>query len=482
MRRKFFWSLLGAVAVTLFIVTLLGGLVSLSVVRAQTRSEMQRQIAQISELVTEAIVEDEIDLDRPVTRDLIAEEAAPSTRRVVAEAARVAGPEAQVRLVAVTTDRRVLGGDLPAPIIRAFDFETVLTGGTMSERVAGVPGRQTVEVVAQSVADLGGRGSVLAVVLIRDSDVLKLGSIMGQMVLPLLVAAVVAAVIAARMSRWLVARLAQLRSTAEELAAGDHDARVPVEGTDEIADVSKAFNDMADELDAARIRERQFLMSVGHDLRTPLTTISGYVEVLEEGDVESAEINRIAGVLDRETGRLKRLIEDLMLLARLESHEFSIRQESVDVIAHLGETVEAHRMRATTAQIDLEFVPTGGGMVMIDPDRLDQVVGNLIENALRYTPENGTVTVLLDVSESAVRLAVSDTGTGIAVDDLPHIFERFYVARKYRSVRPEGSGLGLAIVQEVVGLMGGIIEARSNDDSSGTTITVEFPSQPSPTI
>ena len=475
MRRRFFWSLLGAVAATLLIVTVLGALVTLSVVRTQTRTEMQRQVGQIVELIQGALVADGVDLDGAAARDILSENAAPTVRRILAEAGRVAGPGAEVRLVGVTESRRIIGGNLPPSVVRVFDFETVLAGGTMTERATDLGGGSVVEVVALSVSGIGDTGSVLAAVLTRQADVLEFGSILRQMVLPLLVAAVVAAVAAGRMSGWLVRRLAQLRETAGQLASGNHDARAPLDGSDEIAEVAQSFNEMADEIDATRRREREFLMSVGHDLRTPLTTVSGYVEVLQEGDLDSDEISRIAGVLDRETGRLKRLIEDLMLLARLESREFSIRNELVDVVAHLTETIETFRPRAEAARVALNFEPHGGGSVVIDPDRLDQLTGNLIENALRYTPEAGRVTVRLEVGATAVLLEVVDTGPGIQAEDLPHIFEKFYVARKYRRVRPEGSGLGLSIVHEIVSAMGGAIAARSHSDPPGTTISVELP-------
>lgn len=475
MRRRFFWALLGAMAVTLLIVAVLGGLATLAAVREQTRTEMDRQIGQIVVLLQDALTDDGVELDGAVAREVLSQAEAPNVRRVMQEAARVAGPEAQVRLVAVTATERVIGGSLPAPVVRAFDHQAVLAGDTMAKRVVLPEADSTVEVVAESVAPIGESGSVLAAVMIRPSDPLKLGPIVEPMLLPLIVAAAVAAVAAGRMSNWLVRRLSHLRHAAGELAAGNHDARAPVEGLDEIADVARSFNEMADEIDAARQRESEFLMSVGHDLRTPLTTVSGYVEILEEGDLPPEEISRIATVLERETSRLRRLIEDLMLLARLESREFTIRNESVDVIAHLGETVETYRPRADAAHVALSYESSGSGSLEVDPDRLDQVAGNLIENALRYTPEAGRVLVRVDVGEGAMRLEVADTGPGIHADDLPHIFEKFFVARKYRRIRPEGSGLGLSIVHQVVSAMGGTIEASSEPDQPGTRIRVTLP-------
>ncbi len=477
MRRRFFWSLFGGVAATLLIVTVLGALVTLSAVRAQSRDEMRRQVTQIVEIVQEALVSDGVDLAAANVRDVLSEPGVPTVRRVLLEAGRVVGPEAEVRLVAVTPAERILGRELPEAVVRKFDFDAVLSGNTMAERVSDPRSGGVVEVVARSVGTVGDSDAVLAAVILRQSDVFEMGPILRQMVFPLLVAALVAAFGARRLATWLLARLSRLSEAAGRLADGDLEARAVVEGADEITDLARSFNEMADQMEATRDREREFLMSVGHDLRTPLTTVSGYVEVLESGDVDPGEIRRIAGVLDRETTRLRRLIEDLMLLARLEAREFSVRREPVEVVAHLRGTVDGFRPRAEAAHVSLVYEPEGDATVLVDPDRLDQIVSNLIENALRYTPETGTVTVGLNAGVESVRLRIQDTGTGIHADDLPHIFEKFYVARKYRRVRPEGSGLGLAIVREIVEAMGGTITADSGGESGGTTITVHVPVQ-----
>ncbi len=166
-----------------------------------------------------------------------------------------------------------------------------------------------------------------------------------------------------------------------------------------------------------------------------------------------------------------------MVLSRLEAGEFTMRPEPVDLAAHLGGTLEAYRGRAAEAGValeaDLEPVPEA----LVDPDRVDQVVGNLVENALRYTPEGGTVRLTLRSEGGRARLSVVDTGPGIEAADLPHIFERLYVAQRYRAVRGEGSGLGLAIVKELAGAMGGSAEVQSLP-GKGTAVSVVIPLAP----
>jgi signal transduction histidine kinase len=212
-------------------------------------------------------------------------------------------------------------------------------------------------------------------------------------------------------------------------------------------------------------------MNVSHDLRTPLTTIRGYSEALDAGQIEEEDLARVVGVLHAETNRLSRLVEDVMLLARLEAREFTLRPESVDLGAHMREVVDAYRDRAVAAGVTLDVVDDGVGRVRVDPDRIAQVGANLIDNALRFTPEGGAVTVSLRPSSGSAVLAVTDSGPGIDPEDLPNVFDRLVAANQRVPVRPEGSGLGLAIVRELVEVMGGTVEASSPAEG-GTCFTV----------
>jgi two-component system sensor histidine kinase BaeS len=169
---------------------------------------------------------------------------------------------------------------------------------------------------------------------------------------------------------------------------------------------------------------------------------------------------------------LGRLIDDLSTLARLEGAEFGLRKESVDVAAHVAEVVEGFRRRADELGVVLN-VEAGDDVVMeTDPDRLGQIAQNLVENALRHTPETGSVNVSVGDRENGVTIVVSDTGTGIAPADLPHVFDRHYVGRQ-RSVHKEGTGLGLSIVKGLVDRMGGTVSAESQP-GRGTIITVHL--------
>lgn len=293
-----------------------------------------------------------------------------------------------------------------------------------------------------------------------------LGEILRELYPPMLVAALVAFLAAQLLARWLARKLEPLSTAAAAVARGDTSVRVEVEGDDELATVGESFNSMAADLTAAREREREFLMSVGHDLRTPLTTIGGYAEALEEGAVEDPAA--VGHVMTRETNRLRRLVEDVMLLGRLEADQFTIQHEPVDLGAHIGEVAESFRSRAEAAGLGYQVELAGTGSMSTDPDRVAQLMANLIENALRFTPEAGSVTVRVLSKPRSVVLEVTDTGPGLEPEDLSRVFERFAVGRRSTIHRPEGSGLGLAIVKQLADRLGGRVEAESRPGEGST--------------
>ena len=356
-----------------------------------------------------------------------------------------------------------------------------IPGGASSLRTGirfdAVVGETNVAVFAAPFR-VAARGTVV-VAIGTSLDLVPWRGVVARFALGILVAVVLAAALAAWLSRSMLRRLDGLRSAARSLAAGDPVARAPIEGADEIAEVATAFNEMADDLVESRRREREFLASVGHDLRTPLTTIAGYAEALADGRILPEDLERVAAVLGTQSARLQRLVEDLMLLSRLEAREFGLRPERVDLAGHLKGVADTFRDRADAARVMLGFEAGDFPAVLVDPDRVGQITTNLLENALRYTPEAGSVRLAVGGDASWVRISVADSGPGIDPEDLPHIFERLYVTRRYRPVRPEGSGLGLAIVAELVEAMGGTVAVTSTPQA-GTTFSVTLPAVPPP--
>jgi two-component system sensor histidine kinase BaeS len=266
--------------------------------------------------------------------------------------------------------------------------------------------------------------------------------------------ALLAAGLSYLLARRLVKPLRELAAAAGALGSGRPDVQVPVYGKDELGDLAVAFNVMSRELGRAREAERIFLESVSHELKTPLTSIRGYAEAVQEGAVTAEDGGR---VITAEADRLERLVGDLLDLARVGRAGFSVARQPVDLGAVVAHAVERHDRAAQRLSIGLISEVADAAWALGDADRLLQATSNLIENALRLTPAGGTIIV----SARAGRIVVRDTGPGLSPDDLPHAFERFYLHDRYRSERPVGSGLGLAIVKELVAAMGGSVEARS---------------------
>jgi two-component system sensor histidine kinase BaeS len=284
----------------------------------------------------------------------------------------------------------------------------------------------------------------------------------------LLVAAAAAAVISRRVARRVVAAA----GAAERIAGGDFSTRLEAGSHDyaELATLSTSLNQMAEHLEDLRDLDRQFLLSVSHDLRTPLTSIRGYAEAIAEG--VTPDTAQAASIVVTEAVRLERLIGDLLDLARLGAHQFSLHTGRFDAGRVVAEAADALRYEFDAAGVGLQVSAIEGAFVEADPDRLAQVVTNLVENALKFAASG--VAVSCELGRSAVTVAVSDDGPGIDPADLGHVFERHFSSSRFPA-RAAGSGLGLAIVAELVAAMHGGLEVTSPAaPGHGTCITVSL--------
>jgi two-component system sensor histidine kinase BaeS len=254
------------------------------------------------------------------------------------------------------------------------------------------------------------------------------------------------------------------------IAAGDLDVRVDVpKGQDELAQLAVSVNSMAESLGRSRERERNFLLSVSHDLRTPLTSIRGWAEAIADGT--AADPAPAAEVIVEQTVLLGRLVEDLLELAKLDARQLSLRPVALE----LGEEVHRAASRLEPGRRDhgiaLRVESEAGVHVEADPDRLGQIVGNLVENAGKYA--RARVVVRITSRDAFAVIEVEDDGPGITVADLPNVFDRLYAGRR-ADRGPVPSGLGLAIVAELVDAMGGLVSADS-PPGKGAVLTVRLP-------
>ena len=268
---------------------------------------------------------------------------------------------------------------------------------------------------------------------------------------------IVAGLLGLYLSRRITDPLRALSLAADEVAAGNYGVELePARGSDEISHLSSRFADMAAKLAESEQLSRNFLMTVSHELRTPLTAIRGHVSALREGVIDDPDMREASiSVIGQEAMRLERLVGDVLDLAKLDAHRFTVLQEEVDMErlterAHASFGEEARR-RAIDYRLDVRAKP----VIMTDGDRVLQIIVNLLSNAFRWTPEGGRIEVELSAANGAVSVVVADTGPGITAEERDRIFRPFW------SRDGGGTGLGLAIARELALALGGSIELAS---------------------
>jgi signal transduction histidine kinase len=326
--------------------------------------------------------------------------------------------------------------------------------------------------------------------IVTPNDIISSGTPAGQFLSSvnqaILSSAVIAGVIALALGTVLffqiTSPLRQLSRAAAAITRGDLSQQVTIHSRDELGELGQVFNSMAKSLADAELQRQHLVADVAHELRTPLTAIQGTLEGIQDGvlPMDHEQLN----ALHAETMLLNRLVGDLRLLSLADAGQLQLDQQAVDPTKLLSEAVERMRPQTDMKAIRLESnfaenLPT----ILVDSDRITQVMNNLVGNAIRYTPEGGTIRVEAAMSKStdSLQVSVTDTGSGIPPEDLPSVFNRFYRADRSRSRASGGSGLGLAIVKQFVEAHGGSVEAQSPvvqdglPPRQGTRITFSLP-------
>ena len=300
-----------------------------------------------------------------------------------------------------------------------------------------------------------------------------LRSVNRAIILSALGGAVAALALGAFLARTLTRPIRELTAATQMVARGELGYQVNVKAKDELGDLAASFNQMSADLEQANKLRRQMTADIAHDLRTPLSIILGYTEALSDGKFQGTP--EIYEVMHKEAQHLSHLVEDLRTLSLADAGELKLVRRPVAPQALLESTASAHRAQALQSQIDLAVEAAPGlPLVEVDPDRMAQVLGNLVSNALRYTPAQGQITLSAQANEHTVCLRVQDTGAGIAPADAPHIFDRFYRADKPRQRQEGESGLGLAIAKSIVEAHGGAISVESAPGAGAAfTITLK---------
>ena len=340
---------------------------------------------------------------------------------------------------------------------------------TVSGIFRGPDGRRYVYSSSLLNVHVEGIPTSLNLVLATPSADLTLG--LEDLVRVLAVAGVVAlagaSLLALILSRRLTRPMQRLEAATREVAAGNYDRQAPVEGASEVRSLATSFNQMTRRVRDARQRQRNFLANVSHELRTPLTSIQGFSQAIIEGAVTDQQGYRRAGeIINKGSRRLIRMVEQLLDLDRIESGSTEMMMEDVDLADLVGNVIAVFEVRAGKAGVNFKLRLGPAPTVAGDPDRLEQVLTNLVDNAIRHSPQGGTVTVGLAADRAKqVVLTVEDEGDGISPQDAERVFERFQTTPE-----GDGAGLGLAIAREIVRAHGGELRAESAEDGGAHLI------------
>lgn len=276
-------------------------------------------------------------------------------------------------------------------------------------------------------------------------------------------------------SRSVVAPVQAMSQATQRIADGRYDERVKAIGSDELAGLAMRFNQMAEKLDQVESMRRRLIGDVSHELRTPLTAIKGSMEGLMDGVLPAN--GETFQQIHAEADRLNRLVDDLQELSRVESRAYQLDFRSLDASSLVQTVTKRLASKAESKRISLDLELTADlPPILADEDRAIQILTNLTGNALQYTPEGGSVTIIAKQINAEIQISVHDTGVGIPSEHLPHIFDRFYRVDKSRSRQGGGgSGIGLTIARALVEALGGRIWVESVGDGNGSTFTFTLP-------
>ncbi|MEM9777501.1 MAG: HAMP domain-containing sensor histidine kinase [Chloroflexota bacterium] len=290
----------------------------------------------------------------------------------------------------------------------------------------------------------------------------------------LIIGAVIGITIGVVASRSLTRPLDRLRQAAERIEQNDFSIRVEPQGTDEIKELARSFNNMAEQLETAEELRKNLLSDVAHELRNPLHIVKGNIEAMLDGVFEKNETHLLRVL--RQTQLVVKLVEDLDEIARAEAKQLKLNLRSVNLGKLISDVTQSFEHSAQTKNIKLVVVmPSRLPVVEADSDRIKQIMLNLISNAFRYTPEGGEILIAAEQTQEGIQVSVKDSGVGINPADLPHIFDRFYRTDKARSRAKGGAGLGLAIAKALVEMHHGSIEVSSPGVGKGSIFSFVLP-------
>jgi signal transduction histidine kinase len=280
------------------------------------------------------------------------------------------------------------------------------------------------------------------------------------------------------LARSITRPLAQITAASEQMAQGNYEQQIPAYGGDEVSRLANAFNAMSRQVSRSHRTLRDFLANVSHELKTPLTSVQGFSQAMIDGAVSKPEDYAEAGrIINDEAVRMRGLVDDLLYLSQVDQGEFRVQLDAMFPNELLTATQERFERRAAQAGIELNVEARQTPSIQADGHRLEQALANIVDNAVRHTPQGGRVTLSSSAENGHVQLAVHNTGSVIPPEALPHVFDRFFQADPAGARADANTGLGLAITKEIVSAHGGSVAAESSQES-GTRFTITLPVDP----
>ncbi len=289
------------------------------------------------------------------------------------------------------------------------------------------------------------------------------------------VALVVGVVSASLLARSITRPLRQITAASEAMATGNYDQHLPGGGSEEVRRLSQAFNNMANQVNRSHRTLKEFLANVSHELKTPLTSVQGFSQAMIDGALQKPEdYQEAAKIINDEAVRMRGLVDDLLYLSQVEAGQVILQGEPMNPSDLLRDTAERFRRRAEHAGVEIDVKPGPNPVMQADARRIEQAVANLVDNAVRHTPPGGRITLSSAAADGTVRLSVHNTGSYIAPEAMPHIFERFFQVDPVKARANGNTGLGLAITQDIVEAHGGSVTVESSR-GGGTEFLISIP-------
>ena len=318
------------------------------------------------------------------------------------------------------------------------------------------PGDRVSDAVLEDAIPVEVNGEIVGWLLVERgafrrglADSAFLNQLTTTLLLSALGASLLALLLGAVLAQTLTRPLRELTTATKAVAAGDLDQKVPVRSKDELGELADSFNVMSAELSHAQQLRRQMTADIAHELRTPISIIIGHTDAIDEGVLPPSK--ETFDIIRDEAGRLERMVEDLRMLSRVDAGELHLDKSPIDIQPLLEQVVKSHHHAAARCDIKLstECEPDMA-KIYVDTDRISMVLGNLLNNAIRYTPEGGRITLTAQSKGDDAEIIVTDNGSGIPEDEITRVFDRFYRIEKSRYRDDGGSGLGLAIAKSIV--------------------------------